>query len=86
MSEHNAEERYRQDTNRLARLDQLIISIAVALGAIALIIYVSRMPAPPQRDFYYPDPTPIVIETRRIEIFSNNFSNNCVGWTVQCDR
>jgi len=59
---------------------------AVLVGIFIVLLIITnamsaRYPAP-QPHFYYPDPTPFVVETQRIEILSNN--RLCIGASVQC--
>lgn len=80
MSYHTTEPSNAQDPN-----SSRVIGMALFLiGALALALALGARPnaAPQQQQFFYPDPTPYVVETTRIEIFSNN--RFCVGGTVQC--
>ena len=76
MPEHTPQSSDRQDRNR---------TLLWALGfvLIALVAIAGINANAPQAGVYQPQPTPFVIETRRIEILSNNqlFSGNqtCIG-------
>lgn len=65
----------RQDRN--ARLIGYACALLVALAC----IWARFAPAAPQQPLYYrPDPTPFVVETTHVEVFSHN----CIGWNVNC--
>lgn len=65
----------RQDRN--ARLMTYIIGLIVALA----VVWSRFAPPAPQQPLYYPtDPTPFVVETTHIDVFSHN----CIGWNVNC--
>ena len=84
MEHHSTD---RQDSgifiNRQSARQALIYGVCLLVALVAIGYFNNAHPSPPQRDFYYPDPTPIVIETQRIEILSGNkfFSDNqtCIG-------
>lgn len=56
----------------------LVLGLLLAIGSGVLF----RGQAPRGPAFYYPDPTPIIVETQRIEILSNN--RLCVGSFESC--
>jgi hypothetical protein len=62
----------RQDDNARKILYGVVLLVALAL------VWSRFAPAPPQQPFYWPDPTPIVVQTQHTEI--NIFSKNCVGY------
>lgn len=73
--EHHTTERYERNQRLITYVLVLFVALAFILGH-----YGPAQPAPPQ--YYWPDPTPIIVETQHTEIFSNN--RVCIGSFEHC--